>query len=122
MSKGTDRDIVNSWISDLNLISALLDDLNHNLYWPVITSVSQDQTVAVGDTCTFFVEATNVTSYQWQYITQDGWTDIPGETGTSYSFTVTESSYDDLFRCRMVGKIPEAVSSTDMLAVLPPSE
>ena len=123
MSKGTDRDIVNSWISDLNLISALLDDLNYNLYWPYITDISQDQTVAVGDTCTFFVEAANVTSYQWRIATPEvGWTDIPGATSNTYSFTVTSDDYDNFYQCKMTGKIPNAVSFTDMLAVLPPSE
>lgn len=56
MSKGTDREIVNSWIRELNNISALISDLTNVLYWPYIIDVSQDQTVAVGETCTFLLQ------------------------------------------------------------------
>lgn len=123
MSKGTDREIVNSWISTLNIISALLDDLNYNLYWPYITDVSQDQQVAVGDTCTFYVESANTTSYQWRVATPETpWTDIPGETSSTYTFTVTESDYDNFYQCKMIGKIPNAVSYTDMMTVFQPSK
>lgn len=120
MSKGTDRDIVNKWISSLNMLSAILDDMNFALFWPIIKDAPEDQQVAVGDTCTFTVEAANVTSYQWRIATPDApWTDIPGATSASYSFTVTSDDYDNFYQCKMVGKIPTAISYTDMVTVLP---
>lgn len=97
MSKGTDRDIVESWISALIQIGALLEDINNNLFWPYILDAPEDQTADIGDTCTFTVEAANVTSYQWRIATPEvGWTDIPGATGASYSFTVTSDDYEKL--------------------------
>ena len=120
MSKGTDRDIVAKWISSLNMMSAILDDLNYSLFWPIIKDAPEDQQVAVGDTCTFTVEAANVTSYQWRIATPDvPWTDIPGATSSSYSFTVTSDDYENFYQCKMVGKIPTAISYTDMVTVLP---
>ena len=120
MSKGTDRDIVESWVYALIQTEALLEDINFNLFWPYILTAPQDQMVAVGDTCTFIVEAANVTSCQWRRATPDvGWTDIPGATNASYSFTVTSDDYDNFYQCKMIGKVPTAVSTTDMVAVLP---
>ena len=119
MSKGTDRDIVDKWISSLNMMSAVLDDMNFALFWPIIKTAPEDQQVAVGDTCTFTVEVANVTAYQWKVYTPDGASDIPGATSNSYSFTVASSDYDNLYQCKMIGKVPTAISSTDLLAVLP---
>lgn len=120
MGKKTDRDIAEQIIDAIYLIPALLEDINYNLFWPYILEVPHDQTVAVGGTCTFTVSASNVTSYQWRVATPDvGWTDIPGATSATYSFTVTSDDYENFYQCRMVGKIPTAVSSTDMVTVLP---
>ena len=120
MSKGTDRDIVESWVYALIQTEALLEDINFNLFWPYILTAPQDQTVAVGDTCTFTVEAANVTSYQWRIATPDvGWTDIPGATNATYTFTVTSDDYDNFYQCKMIGKIPTAVNTTEMVVVLP---
>ena len=120
MGKKTDRDVAEQIVDLIYLIPALLEDINYNLFWPYILTAPQDQTAAVGDTCTFTVSAANVTSYQWRVATPDvPWTDIPGATSASYSFTVTSDDYDNFYQCRMVGKIPTAVSSTDMVTVLP---
>ena len=120
MSNGTDRDIVNQWIASLIQIEALLEDINNNLFWPYVLTAPQDQSAAVGDTCTFTVEAANVTSYQWRIATPEvGWTDIPGATSASYTFTVSSDDYENFYQCKMVGKIPTAVIITDMVTVLP---
>ena len=120
MSKGTDRDIVKQWISSLIQIEVLLEDINYNLFWPYIFTAPTDQPVAVGGTCTFTVEAANVTSYQWRVATPDiPWTDIPGATSASYSFTVTSDDYENFYQCKMIGKVSDAVSYTDMVTVLP---
>lgn len=120
MSQGTDRDIVNQWISALIQIEALLEDINLNLFWPYILDAPEDQTADIGDTCTFTVEAANVTSYQWRIATPDvSWTDIPGATSASYSFTVTSDDYENFYQCKMIGKVSDAVSYTDMVTVLP---
>lgn len=120
MGKKTDRDIAEIIVDSLYLIPALLEDINYNIFWPYILEAPSDQPVSVGDTCTFTVSAANVTSYQWRVATPDvPWTDIPGANSASYSFTVTADDYDNFYQCRMVGKIPTAVSSTDMVTVLP---
>ena len=120
MGKKTDRDIAEQIVDTLYLVPAMLEDINLNLFWPYILEAPQDQPVAVGDTCTFTVSAANVTSYQWRVATPDvPWTDIPGATSASYSFTVTSDDYDNFYQCRMVGKIPTAIWSTDMVTVLP---
>lgn len=120
MSNGTDRDIVKQWISVLIQIDALLEDINYNLFWPYILDAPEDQTVDIGDTCTFTVEAANVTSYQWRIATPEvGWTDIPGATSASYSFTVTSDDYENFYQCKMIGKIDTAVAYTDMVTVFP---
>ena len=120
MSKGTDRDIVNQWISILIQIEAMLEDIYYNLFWPYILTAPQDQQADVGDTCTFTVEAANVTSYQWRIATPEvGWTDIPGATSASYSFTVTSDDYENFYQCKMIGKLSNAISYTDMVTVLP---
>lgn len=120
MSKGTDRDIVEDWPRLLNLTVALLDDLNYNLFWPYILNAPTDQTADIGETCTFAVTASNVTAYQWRIATPDiGWTDIPGATDSSYSFTVTSADYENFYQCKMIGKIPTAISYTDMVTVFP---
>ena len=120
MSKGTDRDIVNNWIWTLIQIEALLEDINYNLFWPYILDAPEDQTVDIGDTCTFTVEAANVTSYQWRIATPEiGWTDIPGATSNSYSFTVTSDDYENFYQCKMIGKAPDNIAYTDMVTVFP---
>ena len=120
MSKGTDRDIVNQWITALIQIEALLEDINLNLFWPYVLTAPEDQTADIGDTCTFTVEAANVTSYQWRIATPEvGWIDIPGATSNTYSFTVTSEDYDNFYQCKMVGKVPSAIDTTNMVAVLP---
>lgn len=120
MSKGTDRDIVKQWINSLIQIEALLEDINYNLFWPYILSAPTDQYVAIGGTCTFTVESANVTSYQWRIATPDiGWTDIPGATNASYSFTVTSDDYENFYQCKMIGKTPDKIVYTDMVTVFP---
>lgn len=120
MSKGTDRDIVDKWIKTLIQIEALLEDINYNLFWPYILDAPEDQTADIGDTCTFTVEAANVTSYQWRIATPEvGWTDIPGATSASYSFTVTSNDYENFYQCKMIGKTPDKIVYTDMVTVFP---
>ena len=120
MSKGTDRDIVELWLSALIRTIALLEDINYNLFWPYILDAPEDQTVDIGDTCTFTVSAANVTSYQWRVATPEiGWTDIPGATSSSYSFTVTSEDYENFYQCKMIGKVPSAIGYTDMVTVFP---
>ena len=120
MSRGTDRDIVKQWINLLIQIDTLLEDINFNLFWPYILSAPTDQSVAVGGSCTFTVTASNVTAYQWRVATPDvGWTDIPGATSNTYSFTVTSDDYENFYQCKMIGKVPTAIATTDMVTVFP---
>ena len=118
MSKGTDREAVNQWLLSLIQIEALLEDIINNLFWPYILDAPEDQTANIGDTCTFTVEAANVTSYQWRVATPEvGWTDIPGATGASYSFTVTSADYENFYQCKLIGKISTNIIYTDMVTV-----
>lgn len=124
MSKGTDRDIVEGWSRLLNLTSAILEDINHNLFYPYIVTDAEEQYKDVGETCTFSITAYNVTSYQWQYRNPETplgtWIDISGATGSSYSFTVTSADYDNVYRVKMVGKVDSAIEyNRNVLMVFP---
>ena len=125
MGKKTDRDIAEQIVDLIYPISALLEDINYNLFWPYIIEEPEEQTVAVGGTCTFSISAANVTSYQWQRRTPETplgqWEDISGATSSSYSFTVSSSDYDNVYRVKMVGKIPEAIAyNQNVLMVIEP--
>jgi autotransporter passenger strand-loop-strand repeat protein len=60
---------------------------------PVITTNPTSQTVAIGSTVTFTSSATGspTPTVQWQVSTGGAFTDIPGATSPTYSFTATAS-------------------------------
>ena len=125
MGKKTDRDVAEQIVDAIYLIPALLDDINYNLFYPYIIQDAEEQVVAVGGTCTFSITAANVTSYQWQWRNSETplgqWNDISGATSSSYSFTVSSSDYDKVYRVKMVGKIPDAIwYNQNVLMVIEP--
>ena len=125
MGKKTDRDVAELIVDAIYLIPALLDDINYNLFYPYIIQDAEEQVVAVGGTCTFSITAANVTSYQWQWRNSETplgqWNDISGATSSSYSFTVSSSDYDNVYRVKMVGKIPDAIwYNQNVLMVIEP--
>lgn len=125
MGKKTDRDVAELIVDAIYLIPALLDDINEHIFYPYILEDAEEQVVAVGGTCTFSITAANVTSYQWQRRTPETplgqWDDISGATSSSYSFTVSSSDYDNVYRVKMVGKIPDAIwYNQNVLMVIEP--
>ena len=69
---------------------------------PVVTSPTQDQivTVIAGQTATLSVTATNAESYQWQVDTGDGFKNIEGATGASYTTpAITKENEGHKYRC-----------------------
>lgn len=71
----------------------------------VIKSQPQSQAAVAGDTVTFHVEATGVTSYQWQYSRNGGnsWTNLTwtGNTTASVTGTITIQNANYLYRCQL---------------------
>ena len=87
---------------------------------PVITAQPQDQEALVGDTASFGVQAKSglSISYQWQENRGDGFTDIPGATGESYTTPVLAlADSDTRYRCVISNAKGSAVSEEALLTV-----
>lgn len=71
-----------------------------------ISRQPSDVTVEIGEKAVFSVEASNVTSYQWQY-SKDGknWykSTADGNTTETLRFTVNSSNRSNIYRCKLVG-------------------
>jgi glucose/arabinose dehydrogenase len=87
---------------------------------PSITQPPMSQTVTVGQTATFSVQASGATplSYQWQRNN----TDIPGANSASYTTPPTTATDDGtLFRCVVTNAFGSATSSNASLFVITPA-
>jgi autotransporter passenger strand-loop-strand repeat protein len=75
------------------------------------------QTVAVGSTVTFSASATGspTPTVQWQVSTGGAFTDIPGATSTTYSFTATASLNGSQYRAVFTNSAGQAVTSAATL-------
>lgn len=82
---------------------------------PVFTTPTEDQDleVTVGEDITLTAEATDADSYQWQMDTGDGFADIPGATGSTYTITgLTEDGVSYKYRCTATNVAGETTSTT----------
>ena len=90
------------------------------VYAPVITANPTSQTVTEGEAAEFSVAATGEnSSYQWQQNADgDGWVDIPGATGASYTTEATTTSMSDYqYRCVVSNSAGSVTSSAATLTV-----
>jgi subtilisin-like proprotein convertase family protein len=80
-----------------------------------ITSQPANTSVCVGTTASFTVAATGGAplGYQWQVSTNGGatWTNIPGATATTYSFTAVAGDNGKQFRCNVTSACPLLATS-----------
>jgi N-acetylneuraminic acid mutarotase len=89
---------------------------------PSITTQPESVTVGAGETAVFTVAAdgTPAPTYQWQKSTDGGgnWTDISGETGTTYTTPATVPADDGTrFRCIATNIAGDAVSQAAVLSI-----
>ena len=94
---------------------------------PTITTQPQDVEVKENETATFTVNATGTEplSYQWQQSTDNGsnWTEITGETNTTYTTGKTTMDMNGTqYRCVVKNSIDEVTSDAATLTVTAPSE
>lgn len=91
------------------------------VYAPTITAHPADMTVTEGETATFIVNATGSDlSYQWQQSTNNGskWTNITGETNTTYTIATTTMDMNDTqYRCVVENDIGKVTSDAATLTV-----
>lgn len=90
------------------------------VYAPVITANPTSQTVTEGEAAEFSVAATGEnSSYQWQQNADgDGWVDIPGATGASYTTEATTTSMSGYqYRCVVSNSAGSVTSSAATLTV-----
>ena len=90
---------------------------------PVITTQPVNQTVNEGQTATFTVAGTNITSYQWQFFNGSTWQNVTDGTGgntASYTTIATTSAMNGRqYRCSVNGSL---LSNTVTLTVNPSPE
>lgn len=87
---------------------------------PVITAQPQDQEALVGDTVSFGVQAKSglSISYQWQANDRNGFADIPGATGESYTTPVLAlADSGTRYRCVVSNAKGSAASEEALLTV-----
>ncbi|MGG9961781.1 M36 family metallopeptidase [Ferruginibacter sp. SUN106] len=89
---------------------------------PNINSQPVSTTVCANSTASFscVATATGGVTYQWQVSTNGGgtWTDVPGATASTYSFTALLAQNGNLFRCVVTGSCnPTATSLSATLSV-----
>ncbi len=118
LDAGNHNVIVDGGTLDENLANSLGDSVK---YAPAITNHPKNVEVKEKETATFTVEATGSDlSYQWQQSTNNGskWTNITGETNTTYTIATTTMDMNDTqYRCVVKNSINEVTSSAATLTV-----
>jgi hypothetical protein len=87
---------------------------------PTVTTHPTSQSVCAPAPVTFTTAATGATSYQWQLSTNGGgsWTDIAGETGTSYTIASTTAAMNNnQYRAIAKGQCNNTNSNAAILTV-----
>ena len=118
LSAGDHNVIVDDGTLDENLANSLGDSVK---YAPAITNHPKNVEVKEKETATFTVEATGSDlSYQWQQSTDNGskWTNITGETNTTYTIATTTMDMNGTqYRCVVKNSINEVTSDAATLTV-----
>ena len=87
---------------------------------PTVTGQPVNSTVLTGTTASFTATATGTPSpsVQWQVNTGSGWTDLPGATLASYSFTASLAEQGNQYRARFTNSVGVATTNAASLVVL----
>ena len=88
---------------------------------PEFVECSGDTSVIENETATFTVVVMGADSLQWQVSTDGGtgWTNIPGETGPSLSFTATLGDDGNMYRCVATNANGTTISCEGTLTIIP---
>ncbi|NLN32034.1 MAG: T9SS type A sorting domain-containing protein [Flavobacteriaceae bacterium] len=87
---------------------------------PIIITQPTDQTLSIGETATFSVEAEDAAEFQWSLSADDGitWTEIDGETASTYTTEpVTEEMNGNLYRVTVINDCGELISDSATLII-----
>lgn len=118
LNAGNHNVIVDGGTLDENLANSLGDSVK---YAPAITNHPKNVEVKEKETATFTVEATGSDlSYQWQQSTDNGskWTNITGETNTTYTIATTTMDMNGTqYRCVVENNIGKVTSDAATLTV-----
>lgn len=118
LDAGNHNVIVDGGTLDENLANSLGDSVK---YAPAITNHPKNVEVKEKETAIFTVEATGSDlSYQWQQSTNNGskWTNITGETNTTYTIATTTMDMNDTqYRCVVENDIGKVTSDAATLTV-----
>lgn len=118
LNAGNHNVIVDDGTLDENLANSLGDSVK---YAPAITNHPKNVEVKEKETATFTVEATGSDlSYQWQQSTDNGskWTNITGETNTTYTIATTTMDMNGTqYRCVVENNIGKVTSDAATLTV-----
>ncbi len=89
---------------------------------PTVTTQPADQTVNAGQTATFSASASGnpVPTVQWQVNAGSGWTDIPGATAATLSFTAQAADNGKLYRAVFTNLAGSATTNPATLTVNQP--
>ncbi len=87
-----------------------------------IVAQPTDQTVNVGETVTFTIEAANATKYEWQYLAPgaDTWSVVTAASGKTaqYSFTTAARHNGYKYRCEVSNSLGAVISNEVVLTVI----
>lgn len=118
LNAGNHNVIVDGGTLEENLANSLGDSVK---YAPAITNHPKNVEVKEKETATFTVEATGSDlSYQWQQSTDNGskWTNITGETNTTYTIATTTMDMNGTqYRCVVENNIGKVTSDAATLTV-----
>lgn len=118
LNAGNHNVIVDGGTLDESIANSLGDSVK---YAPTITTHPKNVEVKEKETATFTVEATGSDlSYQWQQSTNNGskWTNITGETNTTYTIATTTMDMNDTqYRCVVENDIGKVTSDAATLTV-----
>ena len=118
LNAGNHNVIVDGGTLDESIANSLGDSVK---YAPTITTHPKNVEVKEKETATFTVEATGSDlSYQWQQSTNNGskWTNITGETNTTYTIATTTMGMNDTqYRCVVENDIGKVTSDAATLTV-----